>query len=489
MTRNALVLTTALAACAATTFAGDTPCDERVPLDCHWSEQYPFSTIARLFVEDDDGSLNAYGTGFVVSPHCALTNGHCLYKRADGHYFIKDIHLMPGACRDDSGGYQNAFGTREALHKRTNNKYADTSYSPVQAVDYGALQFICPFGELTTFMPLCFEYESDWAHMSGYPTTDTPDSSENRNQWIAYGDTTEMHDRWMRSDARSTGGASGSPVWNWQNNETLVEVFAINRGHSTSCNGTHTRLVDQNYDLIRSWMAWEPTTAQKIAAGCGIRVVRPFGELIEFFNNNPGLMLPLDGLRIENPVAPPPTGVSRRVIQVIENGLYEWAEYDLQPGNPNTNRLIQLISAPGVDLPGTTWRPGEVFDPQAQGWLGVEAAMALLSGSAGRANADVIGFDEASVLSEEIQIEVPPMDDVQGPDNTSDKEEGEAEEACFGDLDGDGQVGGGDLGLILAMWGQCTAGQSCSGDLNNDGEVDGGDLGLLLGLWASCEQP
>ncbi|MCH2161248.1 MAG: trypsin-like peptidase domain-containing protein [Phycisphaerales bacterium] len=489
MTRKTLALSTVVAAIASTGFAGDTPCEERQALDCHWTAQYPFNTIARLFVEQDNGNLSGYGTGFVVSPHCALTNGHCLYKRAKGRYFIKDIHLMPGACRKDSGGYQNEFGTREALHMRTNDKFADPSYSPVQAVDYGALQFVCPFNELTTFMPLCFEYESDWVHMSGYPTVDTPDSSKNRNQWIGYGDVTELEDRWMRSDARSTNGASGSPAWNWQTNDALVEVFAINRGHSTSCNGTHTRLVDQNYDLIRSWMAWEPSLAEKVEAGCLPLNVKLFGELIDFFNHNPDLLLPLEGLRIEDPVAPPPTAASRRVIQVIENGLYEWAEYDLQPGNPNSNRLIQLIAAPGVDLPGVVWRPGQEFNPQAQGWLNVEAGMALLSGSAGRASGDVIGIEASEVQANEIEIEVPPLDDAQGEDHTPDHEAGSADNTCFGDLDGDGQVGGGDLGLILAMWGQCTAGQPCSGDLNGDGQVNGGDLGLLLGLWQSCDQP
>ena len=47
-----------------------------------------------------------------------------------------------------------------------------------------------------------------------------------------------------------------------------------------------------------------------------------------------------------------------------------------------------------------------------------------------------------------------------------------------GDLDGDGHVGGSDLGALLSQWG--TAG---SADLNHDGTVDGIDLGLLLAAW------
>ena len=45
------------------------------------------------------------------------------------------------------------------------------------------------------------------------------------------------------------------------------------------------------------------------------------------------------------------------------------------------------------------------------------------------------------------------------------------------DIDGNGNVDGADLGLLLAGWG------SSSPDLNGDGVVDGSDLGLLLAAW------
>ncbi len=50
------------------------------------------------------------------------------------------------------------------------------------------------------------------------------------------------------------------------------------------------------------------------------------------------------------------------------------------------------------------------------------------------------------------------------------------------DLNGDGEVNGADLGLLLGAWGPC-ADDPCTGDINGDGRVDGGDLGLLLGSW------
>ena len=49
------------------------------------------------------------------------------------------------------------------------------------------------------------------------------------------------------------------------------------------------------------------------------------------------------------------------------------------------------------------------------------------------------------------------------------------------DLNGDGVVGGADLGLLLSAWG--TTGQGIVGDLNGDGTVDGADLGALISAW------
>lgn len=46
------------------------------------------------------------------------------------------------------------------------------------------------------------------------------------------------------------------------------------------------------------------------------------------------------------------------------------------------------------------------------------------------------------------------------------------------DLNGDGVVGGGDLGILLANWGN-----PGTGDLDGNGVVDGADLGALLSAW------
>jgi hypothetical protein len=53
--------------------------------------------------------------------------------------------------------------------------------------------------------------------------------------------------------------------------------------------------------------------------------------------------------------------------------------------------------------------------------------------------------------------------------------------ACAADINGDNQVDGSDLSVVLSQWG--TAG---SGDINNDGNVDGTDLATMLGAWGTC---
>ena len=54
------------------------------------------------------------------------------------------------------------------------------------------------------------------------------------------------------------------------------------------------------------------------------------------------------------------------------------------------------------------------------------------------------------------------------------------------DLDGDGDVDGADLGLLLSAWGPCPG---CPADLNGNGVVDGADLGLLLTEWTPPSAP
>jgi hypothetical protein len=56
---------------------------------------------------------------------------------------------------------------------------------------------------------------------------------------------------------------------------------------------------------------------------------------------------------------------------------------------------------------------------------------------------------------------------------------------CTGDLDRNGTIGGGDLGLMLGSWGT-VPNYPFPADLSGNGIVDGADVGLLLGNWGPC---
>jgi hypothetical protein len=51
----------------------------------------------------------------------------------------------------------------------------------------------------------------------------------------------------------------------------------------------------------------------------------------------------------------------------------------------------------------------------------------------------------------------------------------------IGDFDGNGVVNGGDLGILLAVWGPVTCGSQY--DLNGDCVINGADLGAFLADW------
>lgn len=56
---------------------------------------------------------------------------------------------------------------------------------------------------------------------------------------------------------------------------------------------------------------------------------------------------------------------------------------------------------------------------------------------------------------------------------------------CTGDFNGDGEVSGADLSVLLGYWGDCQD-LDCAPDLNFDGVIDGVDLASLLSAWGSC---
>ena len=107
-----------------------------------------------------------------------------------------------------------------------------------------------------------------------------------------------------------------------------------------------------------------------------------------------------------------------------------------------------------------------------------EAIMKMYAGSGGGAGIDLADVGLAAIRFVRISNEgadfTPEIDgfaDV-ASDSTNPRDP---------DIDGDGIVGGGDLGLLLVTWGS----PDPDADLDGNGTVDGPDLGLLLAAWGT----
>lgn len=91
---------------------------------------------------------------------------------------------------------------------------------------------------------------------------------------------------------------------------------------------------------------------------------------------------------------------------------------------------------------------------------------------------DLADVDDDLVTAEVLPVDVTKADRVQ-----EEEIEMGAFEHCLGDLNGDGEVNGDDLGSMLGDWGSCPG---CATDFNCDNTVDGDDLGTLHGAWGCC---
>jgi V8-like Glu-specific endopeptidase len=445
--------------------AGGAPaCDERDPLALPTT--FPWNTICTLrFDPEKDGTLGAVGSGVLVTPYTVLTAGHCVYKRNQGEYNQSDIHVQPAAYL--AGSFvAYPYGTRIADHKHTNSKFADASYEPKGDVDYGVLHIVCPFEEIDTFMPVRFDYTPSLVNVSGYPVEDLPDPSRAFDQWFDAGPVTNTWARQLEYDTRSTGGASGAPAWVLFGTTGERYIVAVNRAHNTDCNGLACRLVSQNENLIRDWMAWEPTFAEKLEAGCAFDLQPiPFVGVLQHYLEHPQQLFSAAELRLISPQGFP-SEPSARVFQVIANTFYEWEEYRVEPNDPNSQRFLKMIA------------------PNQQ-WLTIGQARALLTAS-------IRWVDE--VPSEGNQTSGPIGNAVPFPMPTAGLPDGGPVDLsidlpgpidmgpCQGDLNGDGIVNAADLAILLGAWGQ----PGGPANLDGNGPVNAADLALLLGAWGPC---
>lgn len=315
-------------------------CDERINIAN--PDRVPFQWIVGQRQDSDlDGNFNFISSGTLVGPHLVLTCGHCVYNRTDGHKALGSFTIAPAMNKDDASGLVvYPHGTRvvtDDQYKVTNSKWTDPTYSPESGVDYGGLKIVCPFEDITTYMPVVFDVVPGFVNMSGYPTEDLPAPGTTLDQYRDAGDVSNVEARILTYDVRSTGGASGAPVWLYSQQDGR-RMVAVNRGHSTQCNGLGPRLVWNNENLITTWMNWRPSAIESLACASLVAISWPFPQLRDVYLSGQRLLLSREVLQLDNPPAAIDTTPKRRVFQWIENTFYSWEEF----GGDSGGRYLRM---------------------------------------------------------------------------------------------------------------------------------------------------
>ena len=125
---------------------------------------------------------------------------------------------------------------------------------------------------------------------------------------------------------------------------------------------------------------------------------------------------------------------------------------------------------------GATWVSLETVGPIAQstgGWFPVSFVVSDFVGNTTSVRVRFQACDLGTASISEAGIDTFRLEAIECDDQVE----------LIGDLNGDCSVNGGDLGILIAQWGE----SGTSGDLDDDGTVGGGDLGIILSNFgASC---
>ncbi|MBN2851117.1 MAG: hypothetical protein JXQ23_00115 [Clostridia bacterium] len=216
------------------------------------TSSYPVNTSGYIrIIYPNEGAYRA--SGFLVTPYTILTNGHVVYHADYGGY-VTSLEFSPGQYQlTASGEIIRPYGTKAAVSWETNAQYLATEDFPY---DYAAAHFLEPFTGIDTFMPLVFNYLPEYINIVGYPASAMGTSSN--GSWHSYGEVVDATTSMLLCyKAYSSGGSSGSPVWEYDSDTGLRRVIAIHGFGSTDFNGG-VRLISSNQALIEEWMQWSP---------------------------------------------------------------------------------------------------------------------------------------------------------------------------------------------------------------------------------------
>ena len=322
----------------------------------------PHSAVARVRYVDPTGKLGNGISGSLVGPHMMLTCGHCVFNKSAKAMNQRPMVIMPGAYMKNSRETALPFGeyrlTKPNAHKQVNSAFASGRYHGGN--EYGAMYLVCPFKHLQTFIPVAFQAPMQTVTSMGYPAEDLPRGIRKGNQLTgSAGVGRGSAPNSITYGVRSTGAASGAPVFVHEPDSGTYRQVGVNAGHKDECTGGGARLSEVNRALIESWLKWKPSRRDLLAKDCG-RIPNPttWRQLKALYRAKKAPLISVDQLKIKAKPKRPESTPEWEVYQYIRGTLYHWKEY-----RARTKRYLRMLSP-------------------TKKWLSVKEAQYLLSASA-----------------------------------------------------------------------------------------------------------
>ena len=209
------------------------------------TDEYPWSSICKLYITADDGS-RWIGSGAIIDEFHVLTCGHNVYLHDNGGW-ASSVEVVPGM----DGSYE-PFGSAMVTNMRS---YTEWTQDEMVEHDWAVLTIDSNMGDNTGWLGRQWASSSHsiytgTLHTAGYPGD--LDNGERIYYTSGDGDSADAYNHWYWLD--SAPGQSGSPVWiDDGTNRYIVSINAYSYENETYPN-LGTRLNQDKFDQISIWL-------------------------------------------------------------------------------------------------------------------------------------------------------------------------------------------------------------------------------------------
>lgn len=231
--------------------------DDRTTVNIHDAETYPYNTVG--FLTTDFPYEFMRGTGFLISPHVAITNAHNVYSPQFGGWY-RTIRFTPGQHEDSNMDIITPYSTISPDKAAVNSKFKDYEESGERDkainYDYAAIFFEEPVSDIKTFMPLEFNNVPEVIGLLGYPGNVR--GKLTLGMWLSEGPLVKSDEHCLYYEAYTSGGNSGSPVFVYNETAGTYRVVAVHSFASIDYFSGGPHLNNKNRSLIEEWLLWTP---------------------------------------------------------------------------------------------------------------------------------------------------------------------------------------------------------------------------------------